>query len=177
MSAEWSEEDRRTAYHEAGHAVLAIGMELPIESVTLEPTERLAGAVLFGEAPVGAHTLELRKWLIKRLVVTQGGGIAEWWFYNELHPEGDIMDAVTSSVSKDGEDSFTIASLLRIPADKRSDVIDIALAEALGDVVKHWPCIVALAEALRERKTLTGQQALDILDGAVPDLSHSERAP
>ncbi len=78
------EEKRTTAYHEAGHAVVALCVEHadPVDKVTIIPRGLSLGATHF--LPQKNRLSYWRKELIDRLAVLMGGRIAESLFVNDI---------------------------------------------------------------------------------------------
>jgi cell division protease FtsH len=84
MSAMTEDDKRVTAYHEAGHAVLAeiIDKVEPVYKVTIIPTGRALGMTMFLPERDKVHTTKQK--LLGELVVAYGGRVAEEVFCNDI---------------------------------------------------------------------------------------------
>src|SRR5690554_6429929 len=102
-SAIISEEDRKvTAYHEAGHALVAAltpqGRDVdPVHKVTIIPRGRALGVMM--QLPLEDHLNATKEWAINRITIAMGGRAAE-----EL-----IFDQITSGASQDLQQATDMA--------------------------------------------------------------------
>ena len=71
------EEKQLTAYHEAGHAIVAINVEEadPVHKATIIPRGRALGMVM--QLPEGDRYSMSFKWMVARLAIMMGGRVAE----------------------------------------------------------------------------------------------------
>src|SRR5215469_12929274 len=71
------EEKTNTAYHEAGHAIVALNMPGtdPVHKVTIIPRGRALGMVM--QLPEGDRISHTREWCVSRLAIAFGGREAE----------------------------------------------------------------------------------------------------
>jgi len=71
------EEKELTAYHEAGHAILALNVPIadPVHKATIIPRGRALGMVM--QLPEGDRYSMSYKWMISRLAIMMGGRVAE----------------------------------------------------------------------------------------------------
>ncbi|MEQ8306317.1 MAG: ATP-dependent zinc metalloprotease FtsH [Hoeflea sp.] len=71
------EEKKLTAYHEAGHAIVALNVEVadPVHKATIIPRGRALGMVM--QLPEGDRYSMSYKWMVSRLAIMMGGRIAE----------------------------------------------------------------------------------------------------
>ena len=71
------EEKKLTAYHEAGHAVVALNVAAadPVHKATIIPRGRALGMVM--QLPEGDRYSMSYKWMISRLAIMMGGRVAE----------------------------------------------------------------------------------------------------
>ncbi|WP_274423084.1 ATP-dependent zinc metalloprotease FtsH [Chelativorans sp. YIM 93263] len=71
------EEKELTAYHEAGHAVVALNVDSadPVHKATIIPRGRALGMVM--QLPEGDRHSMSYKWMISRLAIMMGGRVAE----------------------------------------------------------------------------------------------------
>src|SRR5271165_7141314 len=65
--------DEVTAYHEAGHAVLALALGRPVHQVSIEPTRMFLGICTFGKAVIRPS----QDWLEREILIALGGIAAE----------------------------------------------------------------------------------------------------
>ena len=62
-----------TAYHEAGHAVIALALGRPLDSVTIVPNQDRAGLCAFGKGTIKPTD----DWLEREILIALGGIAAE----------------------------------------------------------------------------------------------------
>ncbi|MEJ5082730.1 MULTISPECIES: ATP-dependent zinc metalloprotease FtsH [unclassified Ochrobactrum] len=76
-SAMTPEEKANTAYHEAGHAILAINVPSsdPVHKATIIPRGRALGMVM--QLPEGDRYSATYTWMVSRLAILMGGRVAE----------------------------------------------------------------------------------------------------
>ena len=98
------EEKRLTAYHEAGHAVVAVNCPAsdPIHKATIIPRGRALGMVM--RLPEGDRISESREKLEADIAVAMGGRIAEELIFGH--------DKVTSGAASDIDNATKIARLM-----------------------------------------------------------------
>ena len=111
-----SEEERRTvAYHEAGHALVAVHVPQaePVHKVTIVPREQAMG--LTEQLPEGDKYLYRRDYIVDRLAVMMGGRAAE----------ETVMGDITSGAANDLKRAYDIA---------RQMVLDWGMSERFGTV-------------------------------------------
>jgi hypothetical protein len=126
-------EQDRTAYHEAGHAVVAHALGFTVELVSIEPdptNRKVAGRVLITEY--------LPPWTLKRHIVSLTGLIAEQKF-----------DPKVTKSSGSG-DNVVIRQWFPAPEGKAENL----LATARLMVGHFWPDIVHIANLLLSTGTL-----------------------
>src|SRR4051794_32141519 len=102
----YAERDRkhieRTAYHEAGHAVMALAAGRQFVAVTVSSTERLLGNVssiqagldvrLLRQSEAGRHILTHQEWIT--VLITLAGPVAEWMEKGSVrNTAGDLFQA------------------------------------------------------------------------------------
>lgn len=91
--------EKRTAYHEAGHTVMAVFQEVPFKSVSVVPTEEAWGVVLTEYAkkwktfrPSAEMTPATRVRIEKLLLCAVAGGAAEEVYLGGKTRHGDRSD-------------------------------------------------------------------------------------
>ena len=135
------------AYHEAGHATIAIVRGIPIEHVTIAPTAHCRMV-----APMGAHEAS------DFLVALMAGPAAECQFTGRRAP----------LAGEDFEQALAVASVLAHAAlDAPATAACLERYRVLADatVIKYWPLIARVAEALARRTTLGGKDIQALMAG------------
>lgn len=171
--------EERTAYHEAGHAVLSYLFELPVESVTIVPAEGYLGKCQGESVPWWCHhidangidTRDKRGWAHDTIVVLFGGVEAERLLDPEI-PAADLEDGGAK------DNGVIVDLLLELAADEdEQEALSEYLARRTRNFLRqYWPSVQAVALALLERKTLTGQEVADLIYSEVPG-SFAEEEP
>jgi hypothetical protein len=166
-----SEQDYATAYHEAGHAVAALRLNIPLENVCLQArTIRLyldkevwleataAGGIQLRpeyvtQALLRRHLASGRICLRKLVRVALAGSIAEQQyqgFLTQNHLEHTLQDAALIQ--------RVIGCLCPVPEEGRKLLCQLkSQTEEL--IRQEWPAVSRLAEELLQRSRLNGRQA------------------
>jgi len=180
-SAVISEESRRlTAYHEGGHALVALFTDgaNPVHKATIVPRGAALGMVT--QLPEKDETSISRKQLLARLDVAMGGRVAEELIFGEEEvttgASSDLQHATRlarAMVTKygmskrvgnishdyDGENGLVISSETKqVIEDETRELVDSAYIRAKALVKRHEKDLHKLAKQLLERETLTGDQ-------------------
>ena len=94
-------EKKLTAYHEAGHAIVALKVPVadPVHKATIIPRGRALGMVM--QLPEGDRYSMSYKWMISRLAIMMGGRVAEEITFGK--------DNITSGASSDIEQATKLA--------------------------------------------------------------------
>ncbi|MGQ3211130.1 ATP-dependent zinc metalloprotease FtsH [Shinella sp.] len=100
-SAMTEAEKKLTAYHEAGHAIVALKVPLadPLHKATIIPRGRALGMVM--QLPEGDRYSMSYKWMVSRLAIMMGGRVAEEVTFGK--------DNITSGASSDIEQATKLA--------------------------------------------------------------------
>ncbi len=100
-SAMTEAEKKLTAYHEAGHAILALNVPSadPLHKATIIPRGRALGMVM--QLPEGDRYSMSYKWMISRLAIMMGGRVAEELTFGK--------ENITSGASSDIEQATKLA--------------------------------------------------------------------
>nr|KYP58629.1 hypothetical protein KK1_014044 [Cajanus cajan] len=174
-----SEESKKlTAYHESGHAIVAINTEgaQPIHKATILPRGSALGMVT--QLPSGDETSVSKKQLLARLDVCMGGRVAEEIIFGQDHittgASSDLNSATELAqymVSICGmSDAIGPVHIKERPSSEMQSRID---AEA-----SHEKALHALANALLEYETLNAEEIRRILlpyrEGRVPKKQEQE---
>jgi hypothetical protein len=189
---------RQTAYHEAGHALVAMAFGIPITSITIvpDPEGRYAGLTVREtyvediddrvawafpeEEDDAAHEAWCLAYHRGHTLLTVGGYAAEivvWGAYRADPAEGDDLDDIEvlrEFVRVAGPKIDLLPSVVGVD-ENYDEPFKAALAEAVAVVQQHRPALDALARALLRRQTLTGEEAVAIADRADPTLQAAQR--
>ena len=127
------------AFHEAGHAVAAFALGVPVRLASIVPDEDGAPHVIWAK-------IQDFCWQ-NRVIILLAGGIAQ----RHHNPESRRGDADDLQQAVD-----TIDRLAR-PNDHRKWFA--ALAQEAEDIItRWWPAVEALAEALMQQRTMSGRE-------------------
>lgn len=163
-----------TAYHEAGHAVIAWRNKVRIISLSIIPEEGLFGKIRHSnplrgidiEWDVSTHA---RMRMEKCVKVSLAGAIAQRKFnpkgYRTWGDEEDrkiAYDQLTHFVGSN-EELEAYSKLLEIQT--RNDL----------NIPFVWACVEAVAEALLERQELSGKDVRAIIQQAIDEQSRGDR--
>lgn len=178
---------RRTAFHEAGHAIVgwATGFAT-LDGVTIIPRSRALGVTLLSQDH--ESVLLTKTDLEKLMTVYLGGRCAELLVYGEASSGArDDLEKATSaalqmvceyglagslepaSYAALGPQAYTLARP-RALRDAR-DLVLAAQARASDILRSYREALNALAEQLLEKESLSGEEALGVLNGFQPAVS------
>jgi hypothetical protein len=143
-----------TAYHEAGHAVMAAVLGGRIIRVSIEPPED-DGLKRFGESIVSWPVSSDAAIYEAELKVSLAGPVAELLYRSE--------DAAIESIPEFAADwQRVIESALRLKTTKREQLDLISRAEswvrAFLNQTRHWAAVSAVADELLAHHTLEHEQ-------------------
>jgi len=160
-----------TAYHEAGHAVIALSERMRVKSATIVPGEDYWGAVArqnMTRVQMGFdEPAKMHRYLTREIRVILAGLAAEWRFTGRNNFRGassDYKEAINLSLHVYGSD--TIVPYLRFMS---------ALMKEEVSKPARWAQIKAIAEALMERGTIRNREIREICDQAVNDAMEMKR--
>jgi hypothetical protein len=156
-------DNRRLAYHEAGHAVIAYVVGARIDYVTIEPAVIAAAGATFGHT----KTLDLDQGPADRLVlVGLAGSLAE------SREMGDADEWARMDERAHIERVLRMAKL-RGQREGPSAITPEEEAAVSSYLEEYWPAVVAVASALLAAPKLDGEAVPDLVTGAVPPGGHS----
>ncbi|GMN30358.1 hypothetical protein TIFTF001_002770 [Ficus carica] len=185
-----SEESKKlTAYHESGHAIVALNTEgaHPIHKATIMPRGSALGMVT--QLPSSDETSVSRKQLLARLDVCMGGRVAEELIFGRDHiTTGASSDLNTATelaqymVSSCGmSDVIGPIHIKERPSSEMQSRVDAEVVKLLREAYdrvksllkKHEKALHALANALLEYETLGAEEIKRILlpyrEGRLPE--------
>jgi ATP-dependent metalloprotease len=192
-----SEESKKlTAYHESGHAIVALNTDgaHPIHKATIMPRGSALGMVT--QLPSSDETSISRKQLLARLDVCMGGRVAEELIFGR--------DNVTTGASSDLQSATELAQYMVSscgmsdtigpihikdrPSSEMQSRIDAEVVKLLRDAYdrvkallkKHEKALHVLANALLECETLNAEEIRRLLlpyrEGRLPEQQEQEEA-
>ena len=181
-SAVISEENRRlTAYHEGGHALVAMYTDdaHPVHKATIVPRGMALGMV--AQLPSKDETSVSRKQLLAKLDVCMGGRVAEEMIFGEKEvttgASSDLEQATRlarAMVTKYGM-SESVTGLVAYEYDRQAEatkakiegevrkLVMEAYERAKALLTKHEKELHKLAEELLHKETLSGKQISELL--------------
>ncbi len=199
------EEKRNTAFHEAGHAVVAALLEQadPLHKVTIIPRGQALGVTM--QLPVDDKHTHTRAYLRDQLAILMGGRIAEELFMDHMTTgAGNDLERATSlarqmvcewGMSRLGpvtfgrrdeevflgreinqQRNYSEATAIRIDAEVRALVSE-SYARAKKLIEDNAAGLTRIAHALLEREVLDGKEVEALLEGReLPPLAMPESA-
>jgi ATP-dependent Zn protease len=139
--------DETTAYHEAGHAVLALALGRPVQCVSVLPDHEFLGTCEFGKAIFRPS----EDWLEKEMLIALGGLAAE------ARHTGDYAHA---AAAKDLQYVRRLA--LQRAGERRAERLErrlLAKAEHLLARDEHWRAVELIAAELMRCGEISGRAA------------------
>jgi ATP-dependent Zn protease len=154
-----------TAYHEAGHAYLAVERRLPFHHVTIDPSDDYLGHLLRKAWPESFQpdiesTVRTTNRLDAYLFMVQAGRIAEYVRTGRFNNVGARQDA---------ENAVSLGLYLHHDPDVLSaylQYVDVAL-KAMLRCPHHWMSVDAIAKALLKSTTLKAAEVRRIVKNAM----------
>jgi cell division protease FtsH len=190
------EEKKNTAYHEAGHALVAalIPHADPLHKVTIIPRGMALGLTM--QLPLDDKLSHDKDYLEARLVILMGGRIAEEIFMHHMTTgAGNDIERATDmarrmvcewgmselgplSFGKREEQIFlgreiaqhrdySEATAIRIDEQVKK-LVENAYNRARGVIEQHTDAMERIAMALLEREVLDGSEVLQLIEGKTP---------
>ena len=197
------EEKKNTAYHEAGHALVAamVPHADPIHKVTIIPRGAALGVTM--QLPLDDKHTYTKDFLEGRLAILMGGRIAEQMFLDHMTTgAGNDIEQATGmarqmvcewgmsslgplTFGKKEEQIFlgreiaqhrdySEATAIRIDAEV-GNLVETAYDQAKKIITDHSDVLVRMAEALLEREVLDGDDVRALVEGReLPEVSTPE---
>jgi hypothetical protein len=150
-----------TAYHEAGHAVIAYHVAVKVQTVTIVPGSEYLGLchhakVIRGKYPEADYSDRTRLRMEKLGMIALGGPIAQR-LYNprsvrRYHASSDYRAVADVALQVSGGSTGQAEAWMRWLEIRTSDALRL-----------RWIVVEALAEELMERRTLAGRTLCDLI--------------
>jgi hypothetical protein len=157
-------DERRTSFHEAGHALIGLHRGLHLEALQMEPLAGLAGGTRFREpiperVPLDAPP-DVREYL-------------EGWI--DVLVAGDEAALEATGTDDPGRAHDDLGHALRLANHWVFDdpaaltvVVDAHRPRVRAELCVEWATVQAIAEALRERRALSADEVQAIIAATGP---------
>jgi len=175
------EQEVRTAYHEAGHSVVAVKLFSKFVYVTIRENENSFGRVRFRQKPKRVidcllhrgcprsrvRELETREFCEKQIIIGFAGRIAEEKYSGHTVEQGheDDYELVQQGIVEFGGDKIP-PNTGQIPLHIQEVYRQWLLARSKHMVDSYWSEVDAVAQALIKRERLIWKDVLRIMDEA-----------
>jgi ATP-dependent Zn protease len=153
MAHERREHDEVTAYHEAGHAVMALALGRPVTAVSILPDRRFLGVCEFGKAVFRPS----EDWLQREILIALAGIAAEARHTGEYAWDAADHDRVYAeelAAQRAGSDRKTQRLMRRL----------LSKAEHLLSREENWRAVEKLAAELLRLGEVSGRAARHFFD-------------
>lgn len=147
-----------TAYHEAGHAVMALALGRLIDRVTIVPGKTQFGIATLGQCKVQKTRAKSSKdWLEDEMLILLAGMVAEAQFTGEYSAAGATQDlrAVRRLAESRSGGGRQVERLERRALDK---------AEYILSDSNNWEAVEAIVKQLMEHQTISGRAARHLFE-------------
>lgn len=152
-----------TAYHEAGHAVMALALGRLVDRVTIVPGKTQFGHATLGQCKVQKSRARASKdWLEDEMLILLAGMVAEAQFTGQYCTAGatqDLRAVRRLAESRSGNDRQA-ARVERRALDKTEYI--------LSDT-QHWQAVEAIVQQLLEHQTISGRAARHLFELSVKE--------
>ena len=149
-----------TAYHEAGHAVMAVSLGRTIQKATIVAANLQTGGVRLGAVKIEGRKKASQDWLEDEVLILFAGMVAEAHFTGSYCPRGAASDlrAIEQLLATRANSERQLEKLNRRLLDKTEYI--------LSDEV-HEKAIKSVAEQLVEHQTIKGRLVKHFLNQAI----------
>lgn len=154
--------DRQTAIHEAGHAVVAHSFGWRLRLASIVPRHDGANGYVAMDRPIvratrsqGRRVREMRQIQSELVCILLAGQTAVRRLWGDAAPMG--------MAEGDYQASISLLSLLATDAPQQALMWSALEAEAEGRLGRQWDTVVALADELQRRRTLSGRSVTAFL--------------
>jgi len=154
-----------TAYHEAGHAVMALTLGRPIQKVTISPAQLQTGGSRLGACRIQKGRFKASKdWLEDDVLVLLAGMVAESHLTAQYCQQGAAQDlrAARRLLANRATSERQLARLESRLLDKAEHL--------LGDQV-HAKAIELIAQELLQKETISGRAVRHLFQQALQQVS------
>jgi ATP-dependent Zn protease len=144
--------DEATAYHEAGHAVIALALGRPVQHVSILPDCELLGQCAFGKGVFRPS----QDWLEREILIALGGLAAEARHTGNYAWDGAARDR-----------QFVRRLAVQRAGERRAERLErrlLAKAEHLLSQEGHWRAVELIAAELLRCGVLSGRAARHLFD-------------
>jgi ATP-dependent Zn protease len=141
-----------TAYHEAGHAVIALALGRPVQHVSILPDRELLGQCAFGKAVFRPS----QDWLEREILIALAGLAAEARHTGNYAWDGAARDQ-----------QFVRRLAVQRAGERRAERLErrlLAKAEHLLSQEGHWRAVELIAAELLRCGVLSGRAARHLFD-------------
>ena len=150
-----------TAYHECGHALMAVLLDGIIEQVTIEPDDD-DGPARFGDTQIrwGREPGDSREFAEKAVRVSLAGPVAEMVYSGDpWHP------GLVAEWAQDWRQAWEAATILHADQRNRLAYLERVSVELhrLFQRDDVWAALAALADHLLAHETLAGEEVAEIV--------------
>jgi ATP-dependent Zn protease len=151
-----------TAYHEAGHAYVAVYLGAKVRSVTIDP-DNDDGPARFGDTQIiwRRSRLSEKQFRERAIQVSLAGPVAEMLYTGDpFHP------GLVAEWAHDWQAAWELAELLFVDERKRLSYLEdlTGVLYRLLDSEPHWSAVAALADNLLAHETLESEEVRDIIN-------------
>lgn len=147
-----------TAYHEAGHAVMALALGRLIDRVTIVPGKTQFGHATLGQCKIQKSRARASKdWLEDEMLILLAGMVAEAQFTGQYCTAGATQDlrAVRRLAESRSGNPRQVERVERRALDK---------AEYILSDDEHWQAVEAIVKQLLEHQTISGRAARHLFE-------------
>jgi ATP-dependent Zn protease len=146
--------DKATAYHEAGHAVMALALARPVQRVSMRPNHKHLGLCEFGKGVFRPS----EDWLEREILISLGGLAAE-----AIHTGDYALDAAERDLR------YVRDLAVKRAGERQAERLERRLltkAEHLLGQPQHWRAVELIAAELLRCGAISGRAARHFFDQA-----------
>ncbi|HEX5270445.1 MAG TPA: hypothetical protein VFW33_08165 [Gemmataceae bacterium] len=144
--------DEATAYHEAGHAVMALALGRPVHRVSVLPDGQFLGVCRFGKGIFRPS----EDWLEREILIALGGLAAE-----AIHTGHYAWDGAAR------DQQYVRGLAVQRAGERQAERLErrmLAKAEHLLGQEGHWRAVELIATELMRRGVISGRAARHLFD-------------
>jgi ATP-dependent Zn protease len=144
--------DEATAYHEAGHAVMALALGRPVHRVSVLPDGQFLGLCRFGKGIFRPS----EDWLEREILIALGGIAAEAIHTGDYAWDGAARDR-----------QYVRGLAVQRAGERQAERLErrlLAKAEHLLAQQGHWRAVELIAAELRQRGVISGRAARHLFE-------------